>query len=121
MRFPPQGRPFPAELVQNHRNGDNELKAVGRKANRERGEQRIMTDTMTGKPLRVLDHGSAGPYMIVPDSQLERICGLLDDHKITYEVDDLRISMNGQPEVVFIEFGRKSDAGMIQAILDANS
>lgn len=80
-----------------------------------------MTDTMTKKNIRVLTDGTAGPYIMVPVSQLERLRRLLDSHGIHYWVEEHAISINGAPETTIVNLGREGDAAAVQAILDAVS
>ena len=78
-----------------------------------------MIDSMTSKPLCVIAVGTAGPYMIVPVSQLDAICELFDQQGINYWVDEEFISLGGEPETAFVNFGRAGNATAIQAILDS--
>jgi hypothetical protein len=78
-----------------------------------------MTDTTTKKPLRVSTDGTAGPYVLVPVSQLDEIRRLLDSRTIRYWVEENVISLNGSPEIAVINFGRRGDAAAVQAVLDS--
>jgi hypothetical protein len=77
-----------------------------------------MIDSTTSKPLHVSTGGDAGPYMVLPFSQLASVCELLDRHKIEYSVAEEIISMNDEPETAFINFGRNVVGTAVQAILD---
>jgi hypothetical protein len=77
-----------------------------------------MIDAQTQRPLRVADDEVAGPSLMLPVSQLDRIRNLLDRNGIPYWVDQYAISLNGKPEIIFVNFGRSGDAGRVQAILD---
>lgn len=77
-----------------------------------------MIDIRTEDQLRVSTDGTAGPYIMVPVSQLEDTQRLLDDRSIKFWVDEDVISLNGAPEVAVINLGRGADAQAIQAILD---
>ncbi len=77
-----------------------------------------MIDTMTRKPLRVLNGGAAGPYMILPASQLDEIQRFLKEHGVRYTVDDEFVSLNGAPETAVVDFGRGADRESIQSLLD---
>ena len=79
-----------------------------------------MTNVVSQKPLRVLTALDAGPYMIVPVSQLAQVRRLLDDREIRYSVDESSISIDGKPAVVFIDMRRDVNASEVQALLDAN-
>lgn len=78
-----------------------------------------MIDATTHKPLRVSTDGSAGPYIMVPVSQLTVICGLLDENGIRYQVEEEVISLNGAPEVAVVNLGRGADVAEIQSLLDS--
>ena len=78
-----------------------------------------MTDVTTKKPLYVSTDGTAGPYIMVPVSQLADVRKLLERHGVRYQVEEDVISLNGAPEEAVIDLGRGADAGAIQAILDS--
>jgi hypothetical protein len=78
-----------------------------------------MIDTSTNKPLRVSSDGDAGPYLMVPLSQLEDVRKLLDEARFSYWVDDEVISLNGEPEVSVVNFGHQVDPVSVQTVLDA--
>lgn len=78
-----------------------------------------MTDTTTKQPLRVRNEGTAGPYIILPFSQLEETKQLLDSRDVFYWVGENAISIDGAPEMVFINFGREGDPLSVQSILDS--
>lgn len=78
-----------------------------------------MTDTTINKRLRVCTDGTAGPYIMVPVSQLEEIRRLLDSRNIGYWVGENAISVDGSPEVAVINLGRGGDAAAVQAVLDS--
>ena len=77
-----------------------------------------MIDAMTRKPLHVSTDGTAGPYIMLPVSQLDEVRQLLDDHGIRYWVEEDVISLNGAPETAVIDLGRAANVEAIQAILD---
>lgn len=79
-----------------------------------------MTDAITQKPLRVSTEGTAGPYLMVPVSQLDEVRRLLDSRHIRYWVEENAISLDGAPETAVINFGREGDAAAVQAVLDSN-
>lgn len=78
-----------------------------------------MTDATTQKPLRVSTDGTTGPYIMVPVSQLDEVCRLLDSRHTGYWVEEDAISLDEAPEVAVINLGRGADAAAIQAILDS--
>ncbi len=75
-------------------------------------------DEMTQSNLRVASDGTAGPYLIVPVGQLDAVLVVLDRHKVRYWVDADAISLDNEPAINVINFGRSGDAARIQAILD---
>jgi hypothetical protein len=78
-----------------------------------------MIDTTTDKPLYVSTDGDAGPYLMVPVAQLERVTTLLDANKVSYWVDEEAISLDGKPEVAVINLGHGSDPDKVQHLLDS--
>jgi hypothetical protein len=78
-----------------------------------------MIDAMTEKPLHVSTDGTAGPYIMVPVSQLADLRGLLDVHRIRYSVEEDAISLDGAPEIAVVDLGHGVDAQAVQAILDS--
>lgn len=78
-----------------------------------------MIDVTTKKPLRVSTDGTAGPYILVPVSQLDEVRQLLDSHRLRYSVEEDAISLDGAPEVAVVDLGRGADAQAVQAILDS--
>jgi hypothetical protein len=77
-----------------------------------------MSDKKTESPLRVKSDVVAGPFLMLPLSELPRVRERLDRHAIRYWVDSTAISLDGKPAKVVINFGRKGDAARIQAALD---
>lgn len=78
-----------------------------------------MKDMTTRQPLCVSTDGEAGPYIMVPVGQLDRMKFLLDTNKVSYWVDEEAISLDGKPEVVVINLGRRIDPKTIQGLLDS--
>jgi len=78
-----------------------------------------MTDATTQERLRVSTDGTAGPYIMVPVSQLDEVKTLFNHEHIRYWVDENAISLNGKPEIAVINLGREADAGAVQNILDS--
>jgi hypothetical protein len=77
-----------------------------------------MIDTTTDKPLLVSKDGDAGPYLVVPVAQLERVRALLDANKVSYWVDEEAISLDGKPEIAVINLGHGSNPKTVQSLLD---
>jgi hypothetical protein len=78
----------------------------------------LMINEMTKNPLRVKPHNVAGPYLMLPMSQVPSVCEILDRNSIHYWVDTFGISFDGKPPTTVINFGRKENADRIQALLD---
>ena len=77
-----------------------------------------MIDELTKDSLRVSTDGIAGPYLMVPVTQLDSVLELLERHEVRYWVDADAISLDNEPAITVINFGRSGDAARIQAILD---
>lgn len=77
-----------------------------------------MVKTETVPRLEVLTAKEAGPYIIVPMTQLDDLRRVLDAHQIRYEVDDTAYQIEDEPEVTFVSFLRGTQAEVIQALLD---
>ena len=78
-----------------------------------------MTDATTRQPLQVSTDGTAGPYIMVPVSQLDEVKRLLDAKRMGYWVGENAISFNGTPEVAVINLGREANASAVQTLLDS--
>ena len=77
-----------------------------------------MIDEMTQSNLRVSNDGTAGPYLMVPVTQLDTVLAVLNRRTVRYWVDADAISLDNEPAITVINFGRSGDAARIQAILD---
>lgn len=78
-----------------------------------------MIDTTTCQPLYVSTDGDAGPYIMVPVAQLDKVRALLDANKVAYWVDEEAISLDGKPEVAVINLGHGSNPATVQSLLDS--
>ncbi len=78
-----------------------------------------MIDTTTNEPVRVLKYDSARPYIVVPELQLQQVTDVLDANKVSYWVDEEALSMDGGPEITFINLGYGTDPAAIQRLLDS--
>jgi hypothetical protein len=78
----------------------------------------MMIDQTTKKPFRIKSDEIAGPFLMLPLSQLKSVREVLDRHAIWYWVDSEAISLDGNPPRIVINFGRTGDAVRIQAALD---
>jgi hypothetical protein len=77
-----------------------------------------MIDVMTKRPFRVSTDGVAGPYLMVPVDQLDLVKEVLDRGRIRYWVDSDAISLDCEPAITVVNFGRAGDTDRIQAVLD---
>jgi hypothetical protein len=77
-----------------------------------------MIDELTRSRLRVSADGVAGPYLMVPLTQLPRVRKVLDRHGVRHWTDSQAISLDGRPAVAVVSFGRGGDAAGIQRLLD---
>jgi hypothetical protein len=77
-----------------------------------------MTNTATKQPLKVSTEGTAGPYIRVPQDQLDELERLLKDHGIFYWVRENAISLDGGPYMCVVNLGREGNASAVQALLD---
>ena len=77
-----------------------------------------MIEAKTSKPLRVSNIGTAGPFIDLPESQLDEVRKLLDRHGVYYWVSESVISLNGGPAMAEINLGRRGNAELVQGILD---
>lgn len=78
-----------------------------------------MIDTTTRQPLDVSTDGDAGPYIMVPVAQLDKVKALLEANKVSYWVDEEAISLDGKPEVAVINLGHGSNSATVQSLLDS--
>ena len=77
-----------------------------------------MIDATTHQRLRVSTDGTAGPYIMVPVSQLDDVKALLHDRHVNYWVDENAISLDGKPEIAIVNLGRGANASAVQTVLD---
>ena len=77
-----------------------------------------MIDEMTQESLRVESDGIAGPYLDDHPTPARCRPRVLDRHKVYYWVDADAISLDNEPAITVINFGKGGDAARIQAILD---
>jgi hypothetical protein len=78
-----------------------------------------MISSTAHKPLIVHTADGAGPYIIVPLDQLESVASILQMYGISFWEDFFAVSVDGKPEVVFVNFGRSGNAAQVQRVLDA--
>jgi len=78
-----------------------------------------MIDALTKKKLKVPPHGIGPSTIIVPMERIDEIRALFDAYKIRYEVDEEFIREEGDPDVTFITFSRRTDPAEVQKLLDS--
>jgi len=78
-----------------------------------------MIDTVKPKRLTVSERGPAGSYIIVPVARIAEVREVLDSQNVPYYVDEITISLDGKPPVVFVNLNRKVDPLEVQTLLDA--
>ena len=78
----------------------------------------MMIDAVSKEPLSVSTDGTVGPYIMVPFSQLDELCRLLDEHRVPYAVQANVISLNDEPEIAVVDLGYDGDALAVQALHD---
>lgn len=80
-----------------------------------------MIDTTTGQPLCVSTAEGTSAYIMLPLAQLDEVTKLLDKNDISYWVDEEALSVDGEPEVIWINLKRGSNAATVQSLLDSIS
>jgi hypothetical protein len=77
-----------------------------------------MIDTTTNERLTVTTPRFGGAYICLPEAQRAQVTALLDAHKVKYWVDEESLSLNGEPEVTWINLMPPTDPTMVQRLLD---
>ncbi len=78
-----------------------------------------MIDQITSRRVTLREGGTAGPYIIVSLEQLGSVESILMDHQIRYWLDESSLSVNGGPEVIFVNLGREHTTAEVQPFFDA--
>ena len=76
-----------------------------------------MIDTSTQKRLSVSTDGEWS-YIRLPVSQLDEVEALLKANKVSYWVDEEALSLDGKPEVTWINLKYRTDPAAVQSLLD---
>jgi hypothetical protein len=79
-----------------------------------------MASTNTNSQAQVTAYPTGWPYIMAPVDELTSIRKVLDEHRVRYWMDEMSISVNGQPFVSVINFPRHANAEEIQALLNAH-
>lgn len=86
-----------------------------------------MIDAITKQPLKVhpgsgpempynLQHG---PYLDVPLDQLPEVQAALERHGVTHWAGGVPITLDDEPPMITVYFGRRGDTATIQKALDS--
>jgi hypothetical protein len=78
-----------------------------------------MTDTITKERVAVHTFKNARPRIELSVAQLERLTNLLDARQIPYWVAEESLSWEGGPEMIWVTLERKTDAEVVQRLLDS--
>ncbi len=78
-----------------------------------------MIDSATQKRIQVSTAWKPIPYIMLSVNQLDAVQSLLRDNQISYWVDSGAVSLNGGPEITFINLKRGTNAELVQHLLDA--
>jgi hypothetical protein len=78
-----------------------------------------MLDAVTGKPIRVITHSTAGSYIDLPASQMEAVSKLFRENDIPHWSRHLIISSDGGAPMGVIYLRQTADPRRAQEILDA--
>jgi hypothetical protein len=80
-----------------------------------------MIDTTTRQRLEVsTDWGwGAEAYIVLPLTQLDQVKALLDANKISYWVDEEVLSIDGKPEIAWINLEDGTNPARVQSLLDS--
>lgn len=77
-----------------------------------------MIDASTKGKIYVSTDGTAGPYIMVPVSQLAEVRNILDENRIPYAVEENAISLDGEPLIAIIDLASSVDPKFVQDLLD---
>jgi len=55
---------------------------------------------------------------MVAEEQLDAVTRILRDYQVPHWVDEDAISLDGEPAVAVVNFGRDADTGLVQRLLD---
>lgn len=78
-----------------------------------------MIDAVTKKRLCVTTAGTYCSYIAVPLDQLKTVLAVLDANSIGYWVEDEVLSIDGKPEIAFVNLADGSDPATVQLVLDS--
>lgn len=77
-----------------------------------------MIDAVTQKRLCVSTDDPFAPCIVVPVDRLNTVLAALDANDISYWLDEEVLSVDGKPEVAFVNLADGSDPASAQRVLD---
>ena len=78
-----------------------------------------MIDAITHERIIIHTEGSSGAYIMVAHEQMEAVTSVLVANGVQHWGDEDVISLDGEPAVAVINFGRGMDVTLVQRLLDA--
>ncbi len=78
-----------------------------------------MTDATTNQPLKVIPLPSGGAYLDIPAALIPAAEELFRANAVTYWTDELYVSVDGEPDMGVINFGRRENPADVQRLLDS--
>ena len=76
-----------------------------------------MIDKVTGNRIEVKCDGTAGPYVIVPESQVAKVCDLFKANDISFDKNARSITDPHGTDTIF-DLGKEADVERIQSLFD---
>lgn len=76
-----------------------------------------MKDDTTGNRIEILNDGDAGSYVIVPESQAQKMRDLFKQNDIVFTENSKSIRGGDGNDTIF-DFGMQADMDTIQSVLD---
>jgi len=77
-----------------------------------------MIDAITNERIVIHTEGTAGPYLMVAEEQLEAVTTALRAQNVPHWVDEDAIALDGEPAVAVVNLGRGADVDAVQQLLD---
>jgi hypothetical protein len=80
-----------------------------------------MMDVQTNRPVKIVPHDTAGPYIEVSEGQLESVRSFLKVNGVDFWVRHGAVSFNRGPYLKEIYLSKKTDVPGVQGLLDSVS
>jgi hypothetical protein len=77
-----------------------------------------MLDCESNQPIEMHTDGDAGPYLLVPEQQVDAVQAALRTEKIAFWTDLGAISLDNEPAYAAINLGRHADLERVRHVLD---